>query len=186
MSRVRPDLQSSRDPIARGSKKTWLPNGQWHGHAHPASRRKLGNLDGVRMDSSGIFSYIGWSLCTFRRNHFLIILFSQLMKKFWIAPALGLLCLLLVSGCREEAVATCEEHTLSPCTTDPAMVNIRVNNMSEYTLCNVEVGPGESTTVQPRHRGAACHHLLPCDADRLPEFLRAFYGRRQRTCRAAL
>jgi hypothetical protein len=67
------------------------------------------------------------------------------MKRFLIAPALGILCLLTLSGCREEVVATCEEHTLSPCTTDPAMVNIRVHNMSAYTLCNVEVGPGEST-----------------------------------------
>ena len=55
--------------------------------------------------------------------------------------AISALLLVSVSSCEKDTLGDCVEHAVTPCNEDPAMVNIKIHNASEYDFCNVFMNP---------------------------------------------
>jgi hypothetical protein len=51
-----------------------------------------------------------------------------------------LLASILMFSCKKDSLRTCEEHVTADCDSiDSTKVNIRIQNISEYNICNLEV-----------------------------------------------
>lgn len=44
-------------------------------------------------------------------------------------------------SCKKDQIKNCNEHSVSDCNEDLNMINIRINNASEYDFCNVVLNP---------------------------------------------